>query len=69
MSSTTRLSDEQIRETVANMAKPEDSKAAILKAALAGDGPSRFVVYREYKRQHGIVENGGRMAAWLAQSR
>jgi hypothetical protein len=60
------LTDQMIRDTVAKMNRPADSKAAILKAALAGDGPSRFVVMRDYKAQHGISNGTSRMTAWLA---
>jgi len=66
-----RLTDQQIRATVARMDRPEASKRAILRAALAGDGPSRFVVYREFKRQNGIVEQNaatGLYAQWLARA-
>lgn len=42
---TMRLTDEQIRETVATMRISEADKAIILRRALAGEPAARFTVY------------------------
>lgn len=49
----TRLTDQQIRETVAAMNTTDALKAALLKQALAGDPSARFAVYGLYRRQQG----------------
>ncbi len=45
----TRLSDAQVRQTVAAMRMTETLKAALLRQALAGDAPARFVVYAKWR--------------------
>lgn len=49
----TRLTDQQIRDTVAAMNTADVHKAALLKQALAGDPGARFSVYGAYRRQNG----------------
>ena len=46
-----RLTDDQIRQTVAAMRAGEKVKAALLAAALAGDPAARFQVMALAKRQ------------------
>lgn len=51
---TERLTDEQIKATVAAMNTSDALKAAILKQALSGDASARFAVYGAYLRQNGL---------------
>ena len=46
-----KLTDQQIRDTVASMRAPAKVKAALLKQALAGDPRARFSVLALYRRQ------------------
>lgn len=46
-----RLTDDEIRQTVARMRMPDNARAALLKQALSGDPGARFVVYAKMRKQ------------------
>ena len=45
-----RLTDEQVRETLAALRMAEPLKAALVERAQAGDPGARFVVYAAWRR-------------------
>ena len=46
-----RMTDEQIRETVAALRMPQKERKSLLKRALAGDPAARFVVFAKMAKR------------------
>jgi hypothetical protein len=67
-----RLTDQQIRNTVAQMAQDAAGMSAgrerLLKLALAGDASARFVVHTHFTRQQNVPQPHSRFDAWLTQN-
>ena len=49
----TRLTDEEVRETVAAMRMPDGDKEILLRRALAGDPEARLAVFWAQRREGG----------------